>query len=121
MLSINRSGYYAWIKRPKSQRQQKNELLDKKIHAVFDRHKGRYGSPRLTDELKEEGEICIKNRVARRMKSLGLRAKAKKKFKATTDSNHSLPVAPNVLNRDFTASAPNQKWVSDISVLQQAA
>ncbi len=72
---------------------------------------------RLTDELREQGEHCSKNRVARRMKSLGLKAKAKKKFKVTTDSVHHVPVAANVLNRDFIASGANQKWVGDISYI----
>ena len=64
-----------------------------------------------------QGETCGKNRVAKRMKHLGLRAKAKRKFKVTTDSKHNLPVAPNLLNRDFSATAPNQKWVGDISYI----
>jgi len=115
MFSIERSGYYAWFKRKSSKRQQRNEILDKKIIPLFEKHKGCYGSPRLTDELHDNGERCSKNRVARRMKSLGIKAKAKKKFKMTTDSAHNLPVAPNLLNRDFTALAPNQKWCGDIS------
>lgn len=116
MLSIERSGYYAWLKRKPSKRKLENEKLDDKIVNIFKKNSNRYGSPRITDELVEQGETCSKNRVARRMQHLGLRAKAKKKFKATTNSSHNLPVAPNLLDRDFTASAPNQKWVGDISV-----
>ena len=78
-------------------------------------HRSRYGVPRITEELHAQGETCSKNRVAKRMKHLGLHAKGKRKFKVTTDSNHKLPVAENILNRDFTAKTPNQKWVSDIS------
>jgi putative transposase len=115
MLSIGRSSYYAWLKRPPSKRQVENERLDAKIIDIFKANDSRYGSPRIKDELQAEGEACGKNRVARRMCHLGLRAKAKKKFKVTTDSSHNLPVAPNLLNRDFTAAAPNQKWVGDIS------
>ena len=115
MLSIERSGYYAWLKRKPSRRQQSNEALDKKIIDIFSSHKGRYGAPRMTDELQDQGEKCSQNRVARRMKELGLQAKAKKKFKVTTDSSHHLAIAPNLLNRDFTAAAPNQKWCGDIS------
>jgi len=115
MFSIERSGYYAWLKRKPSKRQEANEVLDKKIITIFKSHQGRYGAPRITDELHDEGEICGKNRVARRMNHLGIQAKGKKKFKVTTDSFHHLPVAPNVLNRDFTAQAPNQKWCGDIS------
>lgn len=115
MLLIERSGYYAWLKRKPGKRQQSNDELDNKIKAIFNAHKGRYGSVRITDELHSQGESCSRNRVARRMKQLGLRAKGKKKFKVTTDSKHNLPVAPNLLNRDFIATAPNQKWVGDIS------
>ena len=117
MFSIERSGYYAWAKRKPSNRAKSNEKLDKKITSIFNAHKSRYGAIRMTDELHDHGERCSKNRVARRMKRLGLRAKAKKKFKVTTDSNHHLPVAPNLLNRDFTAYAPNQKWCGDISYI----
>jgi len=89
--------------------------LDKRITDIFNAHKSRYGAQRIADELHADGEICSKNRVAKRMRHLKLRAKAKKKFKVTTDSKHNLPVAPNLLNRDFSATAPNQKWVGDIS------
>lgn len=115
MFSIERAGYYAWLNHKPGVRAIKNERLDKKITTIFNRHNACYGSPRITDELHEQGEACGKNRVFRRMKALGLRAKGKKKFKVTTDSNHHLPVAPNVLNRDFSATAPNQKWVSDVT------
>jgi putative transposase len=117
MLSIERSGYYAWLKRKPSKRQQANEALDKKIISIFDKHKNRYGAPRITDDLHDKGEICGKNRIARRMKHLGIKAKAKKKFKVTTDSAHNLPVAPNLLNRDFVAQAPNLKWCGDITYI----
>lgn len=115
MFLIERSGYYAWLKRKPGQRRISNEALDKKIRVIFNAHKGGYGAIRITDELREKGESYSKNRVARRMKYLGLQAKAKKKFKVTTDSKHNLPVAPNLLNRDFSATGPNQKWVGDIS------
>jgi putative transposase len=72
---------------------------------------------RITDELQASGFICGRNRVARRMKHLEIKAKTKKKFQVTTDSKHHLPVAPNLLNRDFTATAPNQKWCRDISYI----
>ena len=115
MLLIERSGYYSWLKKKPGNRAILNEALDKKINLIFKQHQRRYGAKRITDELREGNEMCSKNRVARRMKQLGLQAKAKKKFKVTTDSKHHLPVAPNGLNRDFTAAAPNQKWCGDIS------
>ncbi len=115
MLSIERSGYYAWLKRKPGKRKLSNDLLDQNIGKVFKAHKGRYGAIRITDELRDTGESCSKNRVAKRMQFLGLKAKGKKKFKVTTDSKHNLPVACNLLNRDFSAATPNQKWVGDIS------
>lgn len=115
MFSIERSGYYAWEKRKPSKQALANETLDTKIAKIFEFHHGRYGAIRIRDELREQGVSCGKNRIARRMKHLGLHAKARKKFKVTTDSKHNLPVAPNLLNRGFTATAPNKKWVGDIS------
>lgn len=99
MFSIDRSGYYNWLNRKPSEQTLANEALDNKIINIFNHHKRRYGCPRITNELRDQGEQCGKNRAFRRMKYLGLRAKAKKKFKVTTDSNHDLPVAPNLLNR----------------------
>jgi len=117
MFSVERSGYYAWLKKAPGKREIANVSLDKKVVTVFQKHHGRYGARRIMDDLHDLGEKCGKNRVARRMLHLGLKAKAKKKFKVTTDSKHSLPIAPNVLNREFIASVPNQKWVGDISYL----
>lgn len=115
MLLIERSGYYAWLKKKPGKRAMSNKLLDAKIIAIFNTHLGRYGAKRITDELRDNGETCSKNRVSRRMNFLELHAKAKKKFKVTTDSKHNLPIAPNLLNRDFSTTGPNQKWVGDIS------
>jgi len=115
MLSIERSGYYAWLKKKPGKRALSNEVLDQKIVYIFNAHHSRYGAQRITDELHEKGEKCGKNRVAKRLKKLGLKAKAKRKFKMTTDSKHHLPVAENILNRDFSTTGPNQKWCGDIS------
>ncbi len=117
MLSIERSGYYAWLHKKPGKRQQQNNILDKKIVTIFNAHKQRYGSPRITNELRDNGESCSKNRVARRMNHLALRAKAKRKYRATTDSSDTLPVSDNLLNRNFKADAPNKKWVGDISYI----
>jgi transposase InsO family protein len=117
MLSIERSGYYAWLQRKPGKRKLSNDILDRKITGIFNAHRGRYGAIRITDELHDAGEKCSKNRVAKRMKYLNLQAKAKKKYKVTTDSKHNLPVAPNLLNRDFNSIAPNKKWVGDISYI----
>lgn len=117
MLSIERSGYYAWIKKQPGKRALANQQLDHKIIHLFNMHKGRSGSPRITKDLYDMGESCSKNRVARRMKLCRLHAKAKRKFRVTTDSKHNLPVARNLLNRDFSATAPNQKYVGDITYI----
>jgi transposase InsO family protein len=117
VLNVRRSGYYAW-KRPRpNDRQAEAKRLDEAIRRVFNAHKGRYGSPRVWEDLKAEGWRVGRPRVARRMQALGLKARAARKFKATTQSKHTLPVAPNRLEQDFTASAPNQKWVADITYL----
>jgi len=115
VLSVSRSGYYHWSKRAPSQRAQSNRKLDRRIGEIFVRHQQCYGAPRITDELHDDGIECSENRVARRMRALGLRAIQAKKFKVTTDSNHSKPVAPDLIEQDFSAAAPNQKWTSDIT------
>jgi len=115
VLTVSRSGYYAWRSRPPSDRAQANTRLAVDVHRIFKEHKGRAGSPRITKQLSTEGQRVGKNRVAGVMQVEQLRAKAARKYKATTNSNHKLPVAPNLLRQDFTASAPNQKWVSDIT------
>lgn len=100
-----------------SSRQQDTQRLDVHIRATYYTHKERYGSPRITAELRDNGIPCSEKRVAKRMQALGLRAKAARKFKSTTQSNHNLPVADNLLNQDFTADQPNQKWVTDITYI----
>jgi transposase InsO family protein len=117
VLEVSRSGYYDWRSREPSARAQANQRLTDDIRRIHEDHKGRVGAPRVTRHLREEGQRVGKNRVAHLMKSNGLRAKAAHKYKATTNSNHSLPVAPNLLEQDFSATAPNQKWVSDITYI----
>ncbi len=115
VLEVSTSRYYDWVKRSPGDRAASNRVLDEHIQSVFHQHKGRYGSPRLVDELNDNGIRCSENRVARRMQALGLQAIQAKKFKVTTDSNHDWPVAANLLQQDFTAEEPNHKWVSDIT------
>jgi transposase InsO family protein len=117
VLEVSKSGYYDWRDRPLSLRAQANQSLDAEIKKQFEAEKGRIGAPRMARQLRKRGIACSRNRVAKRMRALNLRAKAAKKFKATTNSNHSLPIAPNLLNQNFEASQPNQKWVSDITYL----
>ena len=115
VLDVSTSGYYEWRQRPESKQNQSNRALDSQIREVYDEHKQRYGVPRITDELLDRGLQCSENRVARRMKSLGLKGIQAKKFKRTTDSDHDQPVAPDLIKQDFTALSANQKWVSDMT------
>ena len=116
-LQVSRSGYYAFIKRPVSiQRKRRKELLVA-IQDVFYKNHRIYGAPRVAAAL-PEGQKASVNTVARVMRENGLRSKTTKKYKATTDSKHSLPVADNHLNRGFAATHRNEKWVSDITYIK---
>ena len=117
LLSVSRSGYYAWKHRPPSGREQSGRLLAAEIKRVFDDEKGRAGAPRIARRLEDEGKSAGRHRVARIMRDNGWRAKAARKYKATTNSKHSLPVAPNLLEQNFMADKPDQKWVSDITYI----
>jgi len=119
VLQVSRSGFYAWRQRKgrPSPRKQRQEQLDAAVRAAFEAGKGRSGSPRLTKDLAEAGHRHDRKTVANSLRRQGLRAKAARKFKATTNSRHKLPVAANLLEQDFTAKAPNQKYVSDITYL----
>ncbi len=118
-LEVSRSGFYSWCHRRNkpSPQAQRRDHLDEVVKAAFVAGKGRSGSPRLTLDLADAGEVFDCKTVANSQRRQGLRAKAAKKFKATTNSDHSLPVAPNLLKQDFTAAAPSQKWVGDITYL----
>jgi transposase InsO family protein len=117
VLEVSRSGYYRWLKRKPSQREIDNKRLDAEIREIYDGSKGRYGSPKITEELQDRGRRVSKNRVARRMREAGLRSKIRRKYRVTTDSKHHFPVAPNLLERNFTTKAPDKVWVSDITYL----
>lgn len=115
LLSVSASGYYDWRERPPSLRAQENVKLTEKIKTIFDEEHSRAGAKRIAKRLNEEGSACGRHRAARIMRAQGWRAKATRKYKATTNSNHSLPVAPNLLQQNFTANRPNEKYVSDIT------
>lgn len=117
ILGVSRSGYYAFYDKQPSKQQQANEVLDIQIKNIHSAHKGRYGTPRIHRELQAQGNRCGRHRVARRLRVLGLKTRPKRRFVTTTDSRHSLPVSPNLLDRDFAAAAPNQKWVGDITYI----
>lgn len=103
------------MKAKPSKRAIANAKLDTNIVEIFAKNRGRYGAMRVTQELQAQGQIVGKNRVGKRMRNLELRALAKRKWKATTDSKHSLPIAANLLNRDWSTTGPNQKWLTDIT------
>jgi putative transposase len=117
MLEVSPSAYYAWLGRPESRRVREDRRLLVEIKAIHQAKRQTYGSPRIHAELKAIGYRLGEKRVARLMRAGGIRAKQKRKFKATTDSKHFHPVAPNLLRRDFEASAPDQKWVADITYI----
>jgi putative transposase len=117
VLKVSPSGYYDWDGRAPSVREQCRKQLDERVRATFDAEKGRIGSPRVSRRLKAQGHTAGHNQVAQSMARQGLRAKGARKYKATTNSNHSLPVAENLLQQNFEAEQPNQKWVSDITYI----
>lgn len=116
-FKISRSGYYAWRRCPVSRREKENAELLPRIKEAYIKSRCTYGSPRITDDLRDAGIRCGKNRIARLMRENGIVAKTTRRFKATTDSKHKLPVAPNILERNFTTDAPNKVWVSDITYI----
>lgn len=117
LLNVSRSGYYAWRKRPESRRSRENRALEDRIRVMHADSHGIYGSPKIHQDLIGDGVRCGKNRVARIMRKAGIRSRIKKKFKATTNSRHNLPVAPNLLNQDFSVDAPDRTWVGDITYI----
>jgi len=120
VLEVSHSGYYAWRTRPVSQREMANQKLIQQIETVFNASHRTYGSPRVFQALKFHGIACSENRVARLMRLRGIRAKQSKRFRCTTRRHPSRPVAPNHLKRDFSATAPNEKWVTDITYIKTA-
>lgn len=117
VFGVGLSGFHAWRQRKPSRHWQMDLVLVERIKVLQKKHKRRYGSPRIWDDLKTEGFRVSRKRVARLMRQNGLSAIEKKKWIQTTDSCHAFPVAENILNRDFVADAPGTKWVSDITYL----
>ena len=115
ILGVSRSGYYAWLKRGPSTRTRKNRELQADIVEIHSEHRGRYGSPRIQRELANRGESVSRKRIARLMRAAGISGFTSRRFRRTTDSRHSNPIAPNLLQRDFSASNPNEAWVGDIT------
>ena len=113
LLGVSTSRYYAWLKRPP-----KSVNLDDEVKAQYWRHKSRLGAPSLVHDVRESGYQTSERTVSRVLKRLGLRSKAARKFKCTTDSNHRHAIVPNRLNRQFNPTHPNQIWVSDITYIK---
>jgi putative transposase len=111
-LEVSRSGFYAWRSRP-----EKSCLLDHKIEQMHQQHKARLGAPAMAHCITKSGFRTSKRTVGRRMQKLGIKARFSRKFRVTTDSKHHLPIANNILNREFTVQKPDQAWVSDITYI----
>jgi transposase InsO family protein len=112
-LGVTPSGFYAWRQRPESTHAREDRRLKVLVHASFAASQQRYGSPRIHEDLIEQEEHVSRKRVIRFMQEDGLEARARKRFKCTTMSEHDQPVAANLLDRQFEAAAPNQRWVGD--------
>lgn len=118
-LEVSTSGFYAWLSRGKSSRERANEELTERIVQIHRESRGSYGCPRIQIELRYQGQRVSRKRVARLMRKQGIRVRRRRRWvPKTTDSNHSLPVAPNLLDRQFQQSAPDQAWVGDITYVR---
>ena len=118
VLGVSRSSYYAWLNREMpSKRTVENQQLSDEIKTIFIAHQCRYGSRRIRKALENKGYQVSRKRVCKLMKAQGLYCKTKRKFKHTTDSTHTLPVAPNLLARNFSPAGPNQVYAGDITYI----
>jgi putative transposase len=117
LLGVSESGYHAWRKRPPSARARQEARLEMEIRAAHQRTRETCGPERLQADLLDHGVRVGVHRIKRIRKKLGLRCRQKRKFKATTDSKHALPVAPNLLDRQFAVEAPNTAWLTDITYI----
>jgi putative transposase len=116
-LEVSTAGYYAWRQRPLSPSQQRRDSLVVEIRTIHTEVKARYGSPRIHAELVARGQPCCVNTVAKLMHDNDIQAKTARKFRHTTDSNHDMPVADNLLDRQFDPASPNESWVADITYI----
>lgn len=115
VLGVSPSGYFDWKRRPACRRQRDDMVLLAHVRSAFALSNETYGSPRMVHELRDNGLSTGRRRIARLMRENALKVRQKRRFKRTTDSLHAFPVAPNLLDQDFTATGPNQKWGADIS------
>jgi putative transposase len=117
VLGVSRSGFHAWRKRPQAPRARIDSQLAAQVAAVHNRSRRTYGSPRIHAELRARGVRVGKKRIERLMRENGLQARRKRRFRRTTDSRHSLPIARNVVARRFRVAAPNRVWVTDVTAI----
>lgn len=120
VFEVSRNKYYEWLQTPVTERKKKDEILESKIRVIHNKSNKRYGSPRIHSALQDGGEQVSRKRVARIMRENKIVSISKKKFKATTNSKHSFPVSPNLLNQNFHFENPNQAWVGDITYIPTA-
>lgn len=120
VLNVSRSGYYDWRNRGVSPRQLRQAALESQIRIIHQESRGTYGSPRILEKLRTGGTTVNHKAVESIMKRTGIRAKTRRKFKQTTDSKHSLPIAPNLLNREFAQPKAGLVWVSDLTYVPTA-
>jgi len=118
VLKVSRTSYHSWFHRKPGKREKENTMLLEEIKRVHEESRKTYGSPRITDSLKDKGYSCSRPRVARLMRKNNIRAKTKRKFKITTNSKHHYPLSPDLVNQDFSAMAPNELWTSDITYIR---
>ncbi len=121
VLGVSESGFSAWRKRPACQRQREDAQRTQELQQVFDKHQGRYGSSRMDRELKDQGRKLSCKRVARLMRKAAISAKRKRRRVLTTTRDAPPPIAPNVFPREFTATGPKMKWVTDITSIPTAS
>lgn len=117
VLNVSRSCYYAWANSKPSRHDLRDKELLIEIKHIFKEKRGKYGSPRIYNDMKETGFACSKNRIARIMHENSIVARQKRKFKVTTDSSHDYPISPNLVNRNFSFESPNTCWVSDLTYI----
>ena len=120
VLAVSRGGYYAWAGRTESARATDDRALAAEIRAAHEASRSRYGSPRVHAELRARGRRVGRKRVARLMRGMGLAARRRCRFRRTTDSRHAFPIAPNLLERNFTAEAPDRVWLADLTYIWTA-
>lgn len=120
MLEVSRSGYYKWLKRGVTPRQEEQAKLLQRILEIHEASRENYGCPRVYEQLRSEGWTANYKVVEKLMQQNEIQARRQRKFKATTDSKHNLPIAPNVLDREFTVEEPDEVWVSDITYISTA-